>query len=64
MPKFKKKISVTRNSTPDTAPAQYRGKQAKTGNSLGFRLDRSFFKSHAEFNDQEVKVTVIAPGRA
>jgi prlF antitoxin for toxin YhaV_toxin len=64
MPKFKKKISVTRNSSPDTTPAQYRGKQAKTGNSLGFRLDRSFFKSHAEFNDQEVKVTVIAPGRA
>jgi len=64
MPKLKKKTATSRNSSPDTTPAQYRGKQAKTGNSLGFRLDRAFFKSHAEFNDQEVKVTVIAPGRA
>jgi len=64
MPKLKRKISTTRASSPDATRAQYRGKQAKTGNSLGFRLDRAFFKSHAEFNDQEVKVTVIAPGRA
>ena len=64
MPKLKRKISATRNLSPDATPAQYRGKQAKTGNSLGFRLDRAFFKSHSEFNDQEVKVTVIAPGRA
>ncbi len=64
MPKLKRKTFPTRNSSPDDALAQYRGKQAKTGNSLGFRLDRAFFKSHAEFNDKEVKVTVIAPGRA
>jgi antitoxin PrlF len=44
--------------------AQYRGKQTKTGNSQGFRLDKAFFKSHREFNDREIKVTVIAPGRA
>jgi len=53
-----------RNSSHDDTPVQYCGKQAKTGNSLGFRLDRAFFKSHSEFNDQEVRVTVIAPGRA
>jgi hypothetical protein len=64
MPKLKRKISATRNLSPDATPVQYRGKQAKTGNSLGFRLDHAFFKSHPEFNDQEVKVTVIAPGRA
>lgn len=64
MPKLKRKISAARNSLPGTSPAQYRGKQAKTGNSLGFRLDSAFFKSHREFNDRDVKVTVIAPGRA
>jgi hypothetical protein len=64
MPKLKRNISATRDSSPDATPAQYRGKQAKTGNSLGFRLDSAFFKSHREFKDQEVKVTVIAPGRA
>jgi hypothetical protein len=64
MPKLTTKTSTTRNSSSEVAPVQYRGRQAKTGNSLGFRLDRAFFKSHSEFNDQEVKVTVIAPGRA
>jgi len=64
MPKLKTKTSTMRNSSHDDTLAQYRGKQAKNGNSLGFRLDRAFFKSHSEFNDQEVKVTVIAPGRA
>jgi len=64
MPKLKRKIPTTRTSSPDTTPAQYRGKQAKTGNSLGFRLDSAFFKSHREFKDREVQVTVIAPGRA
>ena len=41
---------------------EYRGKQAKTGNSLGFRFDRALFKSHPEFNG-EVRAKVIAPGR-
>lgn len=41
---------------------RYRGKQAKTGNSLGFRFDRALFKSHPEFNG-EVTAQVIAPGR-
>src|SRR5579872_3584968 len=42
--------------------ARYRGKQAKTGNSLGFRFDRALFKSHPEFNG-DVTAQVIAPGR-
>ena len=41
---------------------EYRGKQVKTGNSLGFRFDRALFKSHPEFAG-EVKAHVIAPGR-
>jgi prlF antitoxin for toxin YhaV_toxin len=40
----------------------YRGKQAKTGNSLGFRFERSLFHSHPEFNG-EVEAHIIGPGR-
>jgi hypothetical protein len=40
----------------------YRGKQAKTGNSLGLRFDRALFRSHPEFSG-EVRAHVIAPGR-
>src|SRR3979411_2621345 len=40
----------------------YRGKQAKTGNSLGLRFDRALFQSHPEFSG-EVRAHVIAPGR-
>jgi hypothetical protein len=40
----------------------YRGKQAKTGNSLGLRFERALFQSHPEFNG-EVEARVIAPGR-
>jgi antitoxin PrlF len=40
----------------------YRGKQAKTGNSLGFRFDHSLFKSHPEFSG-EVEAHVLGPGR-
>lgn len=40
----------------------YKGKQAKTGNSLGLRFDRALFRSHPEFNGV-VQAKVIAPGR-
>ena len=40
----------------------YRGKQAKTGNSLGLRFERALFHSHPEFNG-EVEAHVIGPGR-
>jgi hypothetical protein len=43
-------------------PAVYRGKQAKTGNSLGLRFDKALFQSHPEFSG-EVRAHVIAPGR-
>lgn len=42
--------------------AVYRGKQAKTGNSLGLRFERALFHSHPEFNGQ-VEAYVIGPGR-
>ena len=42
--------------------AGYRGKQTKTGNSLGLRFDRALFRSHPEFSG-EVRAHVIAPGR-
>jgi hypothetical protein len=42
--------------------AMYRGKQAKTGNSLGLRFDKALFQSHPEFSG-EVRAHVIAPGR-
>jgi hypothetical protein len=40
----------------------YRGKQARTGNSLGLRFERALFHSHPEFNG-EVDAYVIGPGR-
>jgi hypothetical protein len=43
------------------AKAGYRGKQTRTGNSLGFRFEGALFKSHPEFNG-EVRAHVIAPG--
>src|ERR1035438_8836929 len=39
-----------------------RGKQAKTGNSLGLRFDKALFRSHPEFSGA-VRAHVIAPGR-
>ena len=42
--------------------AEYRGKRAKTGNSLGLRLEKVLFQSHPEFSG-EVRAHVIAPGR-
>jgi hypothetical protein len=42
--------------------AWYRGKQAKTGNSLGLRFDKALFRSHPEFSG-DVRAHVIAPGR-
>lgn len=51
------------NRTPEKPTGtEYRGKQARTGNSFGFRFDRALFKSHPEFSG-EVKAQVIAPGR-
>ncbi len=44
------------------SPTAYRGKQAKTGNSLGLRFDKALFLSHPEFSG-EVRAHVIAPGR-
>jgi hypothetical protein len=46
----------------DGGPMGYRGKQTRTGNSLGFRFEGALFKSHPEFNG-EVTVHVLAPGR-
>jgi antitoxin PrlF len=66
MAKTKATNERTRRSTKRAAAGagavRYRGKQAKTGNSLGFRFDRALFKSHPEFNG-EVTAQVIAPGR-
>jgi antitoxin PrlF len=62
MPKTKVKKSVPRNSVRELDGDEYRGKQAKTGNSLGFRFDKALFRSHPEFNG-EVRAKVIAPGR-
>jgi prlF antitoxin for toxin YhaV_toxin len=41
--------------------AVYSGKQAKTGNSKGFRFDKALFQSHPEFNGT-VEARVIGPG--
>jgi hypothetical protein len=62
MPKPKTKKIARAVPPSSTDGAEYRGKQAKTGNSLGFRFDRALFKSHPEFNG-EVRAKVIAPGR-
>src|ERR1700730_17642770 len=62
MPKTKSKKIATPQSVSRLDGTEYRGKQAKTGNSLGFRFDRALFKSHPEFNG-EVRAKIIAPGR-
>src|SRR5207248_11298046 len=62
MTKTKARKSVARQSSREIEGTEYRGKQAKTGNSLGFRFDRALFRSHPEFNG-EVRAKVIAPGR-
>ena len=51
-----------RSVTPTSAGGVYRGKQAKTGNSLGLRFERALFHSHPEFNG-EVEAHIIGPGR-
>jgi len=55
------RIKSARTSEKSTGN-EYKGKQMRTGNSLGFRFDRALFKSHPEFAG-EVKAHVIAPGR-
>lgn len=65
MPKLKAKTQKKQKARPATANADggvYRGKQAKTGNSLGLRFDRALFHSHPEFSG-EVEARVIGPGR-
>jgi antitoxin PrlF len=62
MPKTKTKKITTPQSPSQMEGTEYHGKQAKTGNSLGFRFDRALFRSHPEFNG-EVRAKVIAPGR-
>jgi hypothetical protein len=57
--KIKKTSVAGRNRTSGTG---YRGKQTRTGNSLGFRFEGALFRSHPEFNG-EVTAHVIAPGR-
>ena len=54
-------MASSRATRRDTG-AWYRGKQAKTGNSLGFRFDKALFQSHPEFSG-EVRAQVIARGR-
>jgi antitoxin PrlF len=59
MPTAKAKLN---HATEKPTGTEYRGKQTRMGNSLGFRFDRALFKSHPEFVG-EVKAQVIAPGR-
>lgn len=47
---------------PVNYPVTYTGKRTKAGNSSGFRIEQSFFKSHPEFSG-EITVQPIAPGR-
>ena len=54
-------MSAVKQPRSRKSPA-YRGKQAKTGNSLGLRFDKALFQSHPEFSG-EVRAHVIAPGR-
>lgn len=51
-----------RAGRPPEKTGVYRGKQARTGNSLGLRFERALFHSHPEFNG-EVEARVIGPGR-
>ena len=52
-------LGVKKNTSGEAA--WYRGKKAKTGNSLGLRFDKALFQSHSEFSG-EVCAHVIAPG--
>jgi hypothetical protein len=61
MPTLNRKKSAS-TSRETIAGAEYRGKQTRTGNSLGFRFEGALFKSHPEFNG-EVRAQIIAPGR-
>jgi hypothetical protein len=54
-------MATLKRSQPNSTPG-YRGKQAKTGNSLGLRFDKALFQSHPEFSG-DVRAHVIAPGR-
>jgi len=54
-------MATSKHSQSGRAPG-YRGRQAKTGNSLGLRFDKALFQSHPEFSG-EVRAHVIAPGR-
>ena len=59
----KRRTSNRPRIQPRTAKsAVYRGKQARTGNSLALRFERALFHSHPEFSG-EVEAHVIAPGR-
>src|ERR1035441_7236975 len=54
-------MATSKHAQTGKAPV-YRGRQAKTGNSLGLRFDKALFQSHPEFSG-EVRAHVIAPGR-
>ncbi len=54
-------MATSKHAHAAEAPV-YRGRQAKTGNSLGLRFDKALFQSHPEFSG-EVRAHVIAPGR-
>lgn len=65
MVKAKKKVRHLRKKVAAAkvrAGGVYRGKQTKTGNSLGLRFERALFHSHPEFSG-EVEAHVIGPGR-
>jgi prlF antitoxin for toxin YhaV_toxin len=61
MPTVNRKKSA-RTPRETIAGPEYRGKQTRTGNSLGFRFEGALFKSHPEFNGK-VRAQIIAPGR-
>jgi hypothetical protein len=63
VPKAKPAVRAKKTDAVTTrAPGVYHGKQAKTGNSLGLRFERSLFHSHPEFNG-DVEAHIIGPGR-
>ena len=60
---MRKAKSKARRRPPARAErAVYRGKQARSGNSLALRFERALFRSHPEFSG-DVEARVIAPGR-
>lgn len=65
MVKVKARVRQKRKGRAHTVAVDagvYRGKQAKTGNSLALRFERALFHSHPEFSG-EVEAHVIGPGR-